>query len=497
MIDHKSLKETSWSINDCIKILESKQKIILDASSKKCIVSQRKKLESLIKNSENPIYGINTGFGSLCNTSIDHNQLETLQENLIKSHACGVGDPAADHIVRTTILFKILSLSKGNSAVSINVIEFLIALYNQNCLPFIPSFGSLGASGDLAPLSHLALLLIGEGKIKKGNIWVPAKDILKQKKINPIKLKAKEGLALINGTQYSLALLYSAVIEARRLYHLSNLVAALSLEAFNGRLEAFDSSIHHLRNQQGQINSAREFLQYFKDSNIQTRNKDAVQDPYSFRCIPQVHGASLDAISYIENIVNREINSVTDNPLLVDEDLILSGGNFHAQPLALAADFLSIASAELGSISERRVYQLVSGYRGLPDFLASNPGLESGYMIVQYAAASLVSLNKNLASPASVDSIISSKAQEDHVSMAPNAAWKCLQILINVKQLLTMEWIVATRALHFRSDVRLDKHLQSIVKKYSKVFPFQEIDHIPQELYEGTTNFLEKITCLK
>jgi histidine ammonia-lyase len=317
---------------------------------------------------------------------------------------------------------------------------------------------------------------------------------LKRKKIAPISLKAKEGLALINGTQFSLAMLYTAVNKARKLYHLSNFVSALSFEAFNGRLEAFDSSIHLLRNQVGQKLCAEEFLNYFKGSNIQTRKKQAVQDPYSFRCIPQVHGASLDVIHYVESIVEREINSVTDNPLLVD-DFIISGGNFHAQPLALAGDFLSIAVSELGSISERRTYQLVSGGRDLPDFLANNPGLESGYMIVQYAAASIASLNKSLCSPASVDSIISSKAQEDHVSMAPNAMWKCMKVLDNVEQLLTLEWIVAARAIYFRNNIIFDKHIQSTISKYRKKLPIILEDHVPQELYADTTEFLNSLKC--
>lgn len=490
----KKLSSKDWTLQNINDFLNTNSKIVLDKSTESIVKKQREKLEKLLKNKSAPIYGINTGFGSLCNTFIEEKDLEKLQENLIKSHACGIGNPIEDKIVRTLILLKVLSLSKGNSAIRIELLQFLIELFNKNGVPYIPEFGSLGASGDLAPLSHLSLCILGEGKMKDGEKWIQTKAVLKKKKITPISLKAKEGLALINGTQFSLAMLYTAVNKARKLYHLSNFVSALSFEAFNGRLEAFDSSIHVLRNQVGQKLCAEEFLSYFKGSNIQTRKKQAVQDPYSFRCIPQVHGASLDVIHYVESIVEREINSVTDNPLLVD-DLIISGGNFHAQPLALAGDFLSIAVSELGSISERRTYQLVSGSRDLPDFLANNPGLESGYMIVQYAAASIASLNKSLCSPSSVDSIISSKAQEDHVSMAPNAMWKCIKVLDNVEQLLTLEWIVASRAIHFRNNIIFDKHLQNTLSKYRKKLPIILEDHIPQELYADTTEFLNGVKC--
>ncbi|MFZ1378541.1 MAG: histidine ammonia-lyase [Saprospiraceae bacterium] len=491
----KKLLDKDWSIKDIVSIFQKKSKIEIDKSTENLVVRQRQKLEKLIKSKSEPIYGINTGFGSLCNTLVAPQDLEILQENLIKSHACGIGNPVTDETVRLILIFKILSLSKGNSAIRIELLQFLVDLYNKNGIAYIPEFGSLGASGDLAPLSHLSLCILGQGKMKSGDSWSNTKEVLAKKKLKPIGLKAKEGLALINGTQYSLALLFQAVVKARRCYHLSNLVSALSLEAFNGRLEAFDPAIQRLRNQSGQISCAQEFLDYFKTSNIQTRKKDAVQDPYSFRCIPQVHGASLDAIKYVEQIVQNEINSVTDNPLLIDDDLILSGGNFHAQALALAADFLSIAVSELGSISERRSYQLVSGNRGLPDFLAGNPGLESGYMIVQYAVASIASLNKSLATPSSVDSIISSKAQEDHVSMAPNASWKCLKILDNVEQILSIEWLIGARAIEFGRDIKLDKNLQSIFTKYRKIVAFQKSDHIPQELYAPTTQFLRTITC--
>ena len=310
----KKLSSKDWTLQNINDFLNTNSKIVLDKSTESIVKKQREKLEKLLKNKSAPIYGINTGFGSLCNTFIEEKDLEKLQENLIKSHACGIGNPIEDKIVRTLILLKVLSLSKGNSAIRIELLQFLIDLFNKNGVPYIPEFGSLGASGDLAPLSHLSLCILGEGKMKDGEKWIQTKAVLKKKKITPISLKAKEGLALINGTQFSLAMLYTAVNKARKLYHLSNFVSALSFEAFNGRLEAFDSSIHVLRNQVGQKLCAEEFLSYFKGSNIQTRKKQAVQDPYSFRCIPQVHGASLDVIHYVESIVEREINSVTDNP---------------------------------------------------------------------------------------------------------------------------------------------------------------------------------------
>ncbi|MGB3196244.1 MAG: aromatic amino acid ammonia-lyase, partial [Saprospiraceae bacterium] len=285
----KKLLDKDWSIKDIVSIFQKKSKIEIDKSTENLVVRQRQKLEKLIKSKSEPIYGINTGFGSLCNTLVAPQDLEILQENLIKSHACGIGNPVTDETVRLILIFKILSLSKGNSAIRIELLQFLVDLYNKNGIAYIPEFGSLGASGDLAPLSHLSLCILGQGKMKSGDSWSNTKEVLAKKKLKPIGLKAKEGLALINGTQYSLALLFQAVVKARRCYHLSNLVSALSLEAFNGRLEAFDPAIQRLRNQSGQISCAQEFLDYFKTSNIQTRKKDAVQDPYSFRCIPQVH----------------------------------------------------------------------------------------------------------------------------------------------------------------------------------------------------------------
>lgn len=481
------------SIQDIKNILHDDLKLEVDPALKLKLQQQRLKLETILQESDQAIYGINTGFGALCNTIIADDKLNELQSNLVKSHACGFGAFVPIPTARLVLLLKIICLCKGFSAVRWELIEFLIQLFNQNITPQIPEMGSLGASGDLAPLAHLSLPCIGEGILNFESKEYPSIELLTKLKISMPYLKAKEGLALLNGTQYSLALLFTAWESADRSYHNSNLNAALSMEAFNCNLGFLHPKIHEIRKQSGQIHAANEISNWLDGSDLISRDQKSVQDPYSFRCAPQVHGASFDAIQYCRSIIENEINSVTDNPLMLSETEIVSGGNFHAQPLALASDFLCLALAELANISERRLYQLVCGLRGLPDFLTSEAGLNSGYMIVQYAAAAAVSLNKQYCSPSSIDSIISSKGQEDHVSMAANAGIRCNKIAQQTEMVLAMEWLTAARAMHFRPNYKVGVALKNILIKYQKIVPFQAEDHIPSLYYQKTIDYLKSI----
>ncbi|MBK9270959.1 MAG: histidine ammonia-lyase [Saprospiraceae bacterium] len=456
------------------------------------VKSGRQRLEKRMESIDRPIYGVNTGFGSLCNQVIPDSELTHLQFNLVKSHACGTGQPISKEITRLVLLLKILSLSKGNSAVRLSSLEFLIKMYNDDLIPVIPRYGSLGASGDLAPLAHLSLPFIGEGSIWKDGAAESCQKVFAEKNIIPVGLAAKEGLALLNGSQYSLALLVAALRQSENLMLQSDWISALSMEAFNCSMDFLHPEIHALRIQKGQIQTAQRLREILSNGELPERIRQSVQDPYSFRCIPQVHGASRDALEYIHSIAEREANAVTDNPLLLSDDKVLSGGNFHAQPLALASDYLAIAMAEIGNISERRIYQLINGSRDLPDFLTSQPGLNSGYMIVQYSAAALVSANKQLATPASVDSIVTSKGQEDHVSMAANAGLKCLELVQNVRQVLAMEWMTAVRAWQYRPSWKLPMQLQTLVDSYLNEVPFIEEDHIPSDQFKSTIDFLER-----
>ncbi len=443
------------------------------------IVLNRQYLETKVSNPESVIYGINTGFGSLCNIQISNENLEKLQENLVLSHACGMGDLVPEYICKLIHLLKILNLSHGCSGVRPELVEKLIELYNAGLTPVIYQLGSLGASGDLAPLAHLSLPLLGVGKVYLNGEIVESKNALDQKNIKPIVLKSKEGLALLNGTQFSLAYASVIVAEAKSIFHLANKIAALSMDAYVCDISPFDQLLHNIRPHKGQLITASEIYQYLVSSDVRNIEKLSVQDPYSFRCVPQVHGASYQAISHAEEVINTEINSVTDNPnVFHEEDKILSGGNFHAQPLALVLDYLAIAMAELGSISERRVYQLINGDRGLPAFLTKYPGLDSGFMIVQYTAASIVSQNKQYCTPASIDSIVSSMGQEDHVSMAANAATKAYKVLQNLKSLLGIELMTAGQAFEFRRPVKSSIPLEEMYASLRNHIPFLEQDRL-------------------
>ncbi len=432
-------------------ILDHGYHIEISEERKEAVLKCRAYLDEKVGSSDDLIYGVNTGFGSLCNTAISKDELEQLQTNLVLSHACGTGDRVPDHIVKRMLLLKVMGLSQGNSGAQLETIERLIYFYNNNLLPVVYQLGSLGASGDLAPLAHMSLPLLGEGTMVVKGEELPSRLVLQRNNLEPLKLKSKEGLALLNGTQFMSAYASYAVAASQKLFKGFNTVGALSLEAYDGRIEPFGVNVNAIRNQLGQIETAEYFRTILADSGIMKSKKEHVQDPYSFRCIPQVHGASKDAIDHVSNIVEREINAVTDNPTIFpDEDEVVSAGNFHGQPLAISMDFLAIAMAELGSISERRVYKLISGTRGLPAFLVANPGLNSGFMIPQYAAASVVSQNKQMCMPASVDSIDSSNGQEDHVSMGANAGTKLYRIIENCYRILGIELMNASQAAYFR-----------------------------------------------
>lgn len=451
----------------------------------------RKYLDDKMKSNSDPIYGINTGFGSLCNVKISNENLSKLQENLVKSHACGTGEEVPHEIVKIMLLLKIQSLSYGHSGVQLVTVKRLIDFYNNDIFPVIYTQGSLGASGDLAPLAHLSLPLLGEGEVYVDGFRQPSSKVLAKFGWEPIVLQSKEGLALLNGTQFMSAYGIYCLIKAEKISYLADVIGAVSLEGFDGRLEPFTDLIHLVRPHKGQVQTAERMRDLLEDSEIIAQSKVHVQDPYSFRCIPQVHGASKDTIDYVKKVFRTEINSVTDNPnIFVGEDLIISGGNFHGQPLALALDFLGIALSELGSISERRTYQLISGLRNLPAFLVNDPGLNSGFMIPQYTAASIASQNKQLATPSSIDSIVSSNGQEDHVSMGANAATKTLRIVENVERILAIELLNGSQALEFRRPLKSSEFIESFVKSYREEVSFVSEDRILHYDIEKSVSFL-------
>jgi histidine ammonia-lyase len=479
------------SLESLNEILFFNKTLALSDESKVNIQKCRDYLDAKMKSNGKPIYGINTGFGSLCNIKIDDENLSKLQENLVKSHACGTGEEVPNEIIKLMLLLKIQSLSYGHSGVQLKTVNRLIDFYNNDILPIIYTQGSLGASGDLAPLAHLSLPLLGEGEVWFQGKKVHSSKVLKQFHWQPIVLQSKEGLALLNGTQFMSAYGAHILIKSLKFSYLSDLVSAISLEAFDGRQEPFNELIHFIRPHKGQIVTAKRINEFLEDSQIINQPKVHVQDPYSFRCIPQVHGASKDAIDYVKKVFKTEINSVTDNPnIFIESDQIISGGNFHGQPLALALDFMAIALAELGSISERRTYQLISGLRGLPAFLIDNPGLNSGLMIPQYTAASIASQNKQLATPASVDSIVSSNGQEDHVSMGANAATKCLRVLDNLERILAIELMNASQGIEYRRPLQSSDFIEMFLKSYRNEVPLINEDRILHYDIEKSVAFL-------
>jgi histidine ammonia-lyase len=488
-----SIDSTLLSFDLIRKIITDNSQIELSFAAREKIFRCRAYLDEKIINQIEPIYGITTGFGSLCNRSISREDLAQLQKNLVISHACGIGDPVSNEIVQLMLLLKIYGLSIGKSGVQVETVQRLVDLYNHKAFPVVRELGSLGASGDLAPLAHLVLPLLGLGEINHNGKTRPSLEVMQELGIPTIELQSKEGLALLNGTQFMSAHGVKVVLKAMRLVNLADITGAISLEGYNGRIDPFREEIQMVRPHPGQIETARNIRSILADSKLIQKPGKAVQDPYSFRCIPQVHGAVKDTLNHVAQVIQREINSVTDNPTLFpDEDLILSGGNFHGEPLAFALDFLSIALSELGNIAERRVYRLISGQRGLPEFLTPHPGLNSGFMIPQYAAASVVSQNKQLSTPSSVDSITSSNEQEDHVSMGANAATKALRVVKNVERILAIELMVGSQALEFRGINETSSFLKTILSEFRKTVPFIEDDALMYKMMDNSLEFTQK-----
>ena len=498
MLEIYKIGESFLSLSEISRIISEGLKIELSSKSEKKVIECRNYLDEKMKNSDDPIYGINTGFGSLCNHKISDDDLGKLQKNLVISHSCGTGDEVPHTVVKIMLLLKIQSLSYGHSAVQLITINRLIEMFNKNILPVIYQQGSLGASGDLAPLAHMSLVLLGMGKVdvsnnENGFDRKNTSDVMGEMGWEAIQLKSKEGLALLNGTQFMGAYGVWSLLKSQKLSYLSDLIGTISLEAFDGRNECFDELIHLVRPHKGQVSTAENIRGLLEGSEIQKQEKEHVQDPYSFRCMPQVHGATKDVISHVKSVFTTEINSVTDNPTVFPkEDKIISGGNFHGQPLAMSMDYLALAISELASISERRTYQLISGLRGLPAFLVADPGLNSGMMIPQYTAASIVSQNKQLCMPASSDSIVSSNGQEDHVSMGANAATKLYKVIENVERVLAIELMNAVQAIAFRKNTS-SVFIENFIDTYRNEVPFLDEDRLLHTDIQNSISFLQSL----
>ncbi|RZJ77157.1 MAG: histidine ammonia-lyase [Flavobacterium sp.] len=474
------------------QIIAEKKQLSLSALAIERIIKCRKYLDDKLSENKDPIYGINTGFGYLQHVKIEAENLSQLQHNLLLSHACGTGQELLKEIVKLMILLKIQALSYGHSAIALSTVERLIDFYNCDILPVIYTQGSLGASGDLAPLAHLALPLIGEGEVWYQGNKITTKQLYQSLGWGALTLQSKEGLALINGTQFMSAYGIHCLLKAQQFSAWADAIAAISIDAFDCRIDPFLTLSHAIRPHKGQIETAANVFNWLKGSELIERKGKQTQDPYSFRCVPQVHGATKDSINYVQSVFEIEMNSVTDNPnVFPDEDLIISAGNFHGQPLALTLDFLAMALAELGSISERRTFQLISGTRGLPPFLVKNAGLNSGLMITQYTAASIASENKQLCTPASVDSIVSSNGQEDHVSMGANAATKCLRVCDNVERILAIELLTAAQALELRKPEKSSPLIENLVADYRKVVSFNDADRILSKDIKASIEFMQ------
>lgn len=491
MEEYHHISDDRLTISRVGEIIDRNLKLALSEGAKARIEACRKYLDEKIERATEPIYGITTGFGSLCNISIGHEQLEELQRNLVMSHSCCTGPEVPGHIVRLMLLLKVQSLSYGNSGVQLETVQRLIDMYNLGITPVVFEQGSLGASGDLAPLAQLSLPLIGLGEVHYRGERRPSAEVFAECGLAQVRLSSKEGLALLNGTQFMSAYGTYAVLEARKLNAVADKVAALSLDAFDGRIEPFCDPVNEVRHHRGQIETARAVRAWLEGSEIIGRHKVHVQDPYSFRCVPQVHGAAKDALHFVEAVMEDEINSPTDNPTIFPElDMIVSAGNFHGEPIALPMDYLALALSELANISERRIYKLISGQRGLPSFLVANPGINSGFMIPQYTAASIVSRNKGLCWPASCDSIPSSQGQEDHVSMGSNAATKLYQVVANTRRVLAIELFNAAQALEFRRPLRTSPALEEWHAEFRRHVPFVENDRVMYPCIAAAVDFL-------
>ena len=489
MIHHISSEHLT--LDKVKEIIDSHAMLVLSEESIQAIEKCRRYLDTKMDDIGRPVYGVTTGFGSLCNVTIPADKLSQLQYNLVVSHACGSGETVRPEIVKLMLLLKVQSLSYGHSGAQLVTVQRLIDMFNNDILPVVYQHGSLGASGDLAPLAHLSLPLLGLGEVLyKGQIR-PSAEVAAEFGWQPITLQSKEGLALLNGTQFMSARAVWSVLKSKRLSKWADYIGAISLDAYDGRIEPFFALTHQLRPHKGQIETGERFLHLLEGSELIKRDKVHVQDPYSFRCIPQVHGAVKDCIRYVESVIEIEINSTTDNPnVFPDEDMIISAGNFHGEPIALPMDSLAVAMSELASISERRTFRLISGQRGLPSFLVAKPGLNSGFMIPQYTAASIVSQNKGLCWPASCDSIPSSQGQEDHVSMGSNSATKLVRVLDNVEEVLGIELLNAVQALEFRRPAKTSPVLEGIINDYRSQVPFVDNDSYLHPLIEKSVLFL-------
>lgn len=481
------------TIEEVGAILENHATLELSDDARQRIVRCRKYLDKKIAESDVPIYGVTTGFGSLCNVSVDKDRLAQLQVNLIMSHACGVGSRVPNDIVKIMLFLKAQSLSYGYSGCQVETVERLIDFFNNDIYPVVYTQGSLGASGDLVPLAHLCLPLLGMGEVEYKGERMSGEALLQKMNWKPIQLASKEGLALLNGTQNMNAYAVWAVLQSERLCDWADKIGVMSLEAYDGRIEPFTHAVHAVRPHRGQIDTAAHIRELLEGSELIKQPKVNVQDPYSFRCMPQVHGASKDTLAYVRSVIEIELNAATDNPTVCpDDDLVISAGNFHGEPIAQPMDFLAIALCELSNISERRIYKLISGTRNLPSFLVAKPGLNSGFMIPQYAAASIVSQSKMYCTPASVDSIPSSQGQEDHVSMGANAATKLYQVVLNTERVLAIELFNAAQALEFRRPLKSSPAIEAIYAAYRKVVPFIENDEFMSPHIAQSVEFLRK-----
>lgn len=482
------------TLEDLVLICRENYKVEIDEESAKKVQKSRKIIDDIVEN-EKTIYGVTTGFGKFANVSISKEDCKTLQRNLIISHACGFGDAFKTDTVRAIMLLRANALSKGFSGIRLSTLKTLIEMLNKGVHPIIPEKGSLGASGDLAPLAHMVLPMLGEGKAEyKGEI-MDGKKAMELAGIPLVELVAKEGLALINGTQVMTAEGALTVYDAIELLKVSDITAALTIEALRGITDAFDDRLNVVRPHKGQRDTSKNILKLIEGSSFVTRQGELrVQDAYTLRCIPQIHGASKDAINYVKEKVKIEMNSVTDNPIVLENGDVISGGNFHGQPMALSFDFLGIAISEIANVSERRIERLVNNQlsNGLPAFLTKEGGLNSGFMITQYAAAALVSENKVLAHPASVDSIPSSANQEDHVSMGTIAARKARQILENAKRVLATELMAACQAVDFREDFKLGEGTSKAYNAVRKNVEFIDKDIVMYSELDKVTEMISK-----
>ncbi len=470
----------SLNLEEFISVTRGGEQVSLTESAVEAINKSRKLVDDIVEE-KRVVYGISTGFGKFSDVSISKDETAQLQKNLIISHSCGVGNPFSEDVSRGIMLLRANALSKGNSGVRLSTIQTLIDMLNKGVTPVIPEKGSLGASGDLAPLSHMVLVMLGEGEAWYQGERLTGAEAMKRAGVPTIELTSKEGLGLINGTQVMTSVGAHAVYDGLQLSALADIAAAMTVEALNGITDAYDDRLHQLRPHQGQINTAKNMLTILEGSARTTRQGEIrVQDAYVLRCVPQVHGASKDALNYVSNKVAIELNAVTDNPIIFpDAGDAISGGNFHGQPMALPFDFLGIALSELANISERRIERLVNpALSGLPAFLTERGGLHSGFMIMQYSAASLVSENKVLAHPASVDSIPSSANQEDHVSMGTIAARKARDILQNAQNVIAIELLAACQGIDLSEQKALSPAAQKVYETIRNVVPKLEEDRI-------------------